>query len=87
MAIDIHETPVDVSLMQERRPLAKRLSAASDDLKQTLLIIQDKLNALALSVEEWVPIPATRSWVKETENIRDQEWDECQLGYAQIGDG
>ena len=87
MAIDIHETPVDVSLMQELRPFAKRLSAASDELNQALLIIQDKLNALALSVEEWVPIPATRSWVKEAENIRDQEWDECQLGYGQIGDG
>ena len=55
MAIDIHETPVDPSLMQELRPLAKRLSAASDELNQALLIIQDKLNALALSVEEWVP--------------------------------
>ena len=87
MAIDIHETPVDVSLMQELRPLAKRLSAASDDLNQALLIIQDTLNALAFNVEEWVPIPETRSWVKETENIRDQEWDEYQLGYAQIGDG
>ena len=82
MVIDIHETPVDPSLMQELRPLAKRLSAASDELNQTLLIIQDKLNALALSVEEWVPIPATRSWVKKAEDSREQEWDGYQLGYA-----
>ena len=40
------ETAVGKSLMQELRPLAKRLSKASDDLNQALLTIQDKLNAL-----------------------------------------
>ena len=81
------ETAVGTSLMQELRPLAKRLSKASDDLNQALLTIQDKLNALGLGVEEWVPIPSTRSWVKEVEDVRDQEWRESQLGFSKVGDG
>ena len=87
MAADSHETTADVSLMQELRPLAKRLSAASDELNQALLIIQDKLTALALGVEEWVPIPTTRSCAREATDIPDQEWHESQFGYAQVGDG
>ncbi len=87
MAADVRETAVSTSLMQELRPLAKRLSTSSDDLNQALLTIQDKLNALGLGVEEWVPIPVTRSWVKEAEEIRDQEWRESQLGYSRVGDG
>ncbi len=87
MAADARETVVGTSLMQELRPLAKRLSKASDDLNQALLTIQDKLNALGLGVEEWVPIPATRSWVKEAEDVRDQEWRELQLGFSKVGDG
>ncbi len=87
MAADAPETAVGTSLMQELRPLAKRLSKASDDLNQALLTIQDKLNALGLGVEEWVPIPSTRSWVKEVEDVRDQEWRESQLGFSKVGDG
>ncbi len=87
MAADARETAVGTSLMQELRPLAKRLSKASDDLNQALLTIQDKLNALGLGVEEWVPIPVTRSWVKEAEDVRDQEWRESQLGFSKVGDG
>ena len=87
MAADARETAVGTSLMQELRPLAKRLSAASDDLNQALLTIQGKLNALGLGVEEWVQIPATRSWVKAAEDVRDQEWRESQLGYSKVGDG
>ncbi len=87
MAADARGTADGTSLMQELRPLAKRLSAASNDLNQALLTIQDKLNALGLGVEEWVPIPATRSWVKEAEDVRDQEWRESQLGYSKVGDG
>ena len=86
MAAD-RETAVNTSLMQELRPLAKQLSAASDDLNQALLTIQDKLNALGLGVEEWVSIPATRFWVKEAEDVLDQEWRESQLGYSKVGDG
>ena len=87
MAADARETADGTSLMQELRPLAKRLSKASDDLNQALLTIQDKLNALGLGVEEWVPIPTTRWWVKEAEDVHDQEWRETQLGYAKVGDG
>ena len=87
MAADARETADGTSLMQELRPLAKRLSKASDDLNQALLTIQDKLNALGLGVEEWVPIPATRFWVKEAEDVLDQEWRESQLGYSKVGDG
>ena len=61
-----------------------------DSLNQALLTIQDKLNALELDrlgVEEWVPIPATRSWVKEAEDVRTQEWRESQLGFSKVGDG
>ncbi len=87
MAADAREKTAGTSLMQELRPLAKRLGAASNDLNQALLTIQDKLNALGLGVEEWVPIAATRSWVKEAEEIRDQEWRESQLGYSKVGDG
>ncbi len=87
MAADAREKAAGPSLMQELRPLAKRLSAASNDLNQALLTIQDKLNALGLGVEEWVPIPATRSWVKEAEDVRGQEWRESQLGYSKVGDG
>ncbi len=87
MAADAREKTAGTSLMQELRPLAKRLSAASNDLNQALLTIQDKLNALGLGVEQWVPIPVTRSWVKEGEDVHDQEWRESQLGYSKVGDG
>ena len=87
MAADARETADGTSLMQELRPLAKRLSKASDDLNQALLTMQDKLNALGLGVEEWVPIPASRSWVKEAEGVRNQEWQESQLGFSKVGDG
>ena len=46
MAADAREAAVGTSLIQELRPLAKRLSKASHDLNQALLTIQDKLNAL-----------------------------------------
>ena len=54
---------------------------------QTTKCVNTKTKQFRLGVEEWVPIPATRSWVKEAEDVRDQEWRESQLGFSKVGDG
>jgi hypothetical protein len=62
---------VDVDLLQGLDALADLLGNASETLTEGLLTVEDNLNALPITQEEWVPIQGTRSSVEsiETEDV------------------
>lgn len=51
---------VDADLLQSLSTLAHLFSNASETLNQCLQTIEDQLNALSITEEEWVPIQGTR---------------------------
>ena len=54
----------DADLLQGLGALAELFTNASETLKQCLLTIDNKLSALGVGREEWVPIPTARSAVE-----------------------
>jgi hypothetical protein len=54
----------EADLLQGLGALAELFTNASETLKQCLLTIDNKLNALGVGKEEWVPIPTARSAVE-----------------------
>ena len=55
--------------------LARRISIVSDDLNAALKRIEDRLNALVIGIESFVPIPDTRE-VASSDEREAEEWHE-----------
>ena len=66
--------------------LARRISIVSDDLNAALKRIEDRLNALVIGIESFVPIPDTRE-VASSDKREAEEWHEYHLGYGRVGSG
>lgn len=92
MAAEAVRTRVDMGDLKDLEPLSKRLNAATDQLNQSLQIIQDKLNALGVGVEVWLEGDslAESEWRDILGDFEEpsgrREFDADELGYARLGD-
>ena len=84
MANDHPAAPVGSVGFDELIPLAHRINTVSDDLNSALKRIEDRLNALVLGIESFVPIPDTRE-VASGDKREPEEWHEYHLGYGRLG--
>lgn len=87
---------IDMSDLKDLDPLSKRLNAASNELNSSLQTIQDRLNALGIGLEVWLPQALAESEAREVpgpavHDDADLFWDKVhdtqELGYGRLGDG